>query len=185
MKKIMIDMDDVLVKDDFIGRISKFAGKKFTEDDAGSYYLQDLLGDKKEAFFEEFKKINMYDSVELMDNVVEVVKKLNENYDVYICTAYIWREIIDDCGIILKQKYDYLREKFPFLDPFKFIFTASKNVIKADIKIDDRIDNLEGGNIKLLYTAYHNKNISNEQLEKQGIIRVNNWLDIKKILLDK
>ena len=52
------------------------------------------------------------------------------------------------------------------------------------ISIDDKIENLINGDIKLLYTAYHNKNISKEELEEKGIIRVNNWLEIEKILLN-
>ena len=49
--------------------------------------------------------------------------------------------------------------------------------------IDDRISNLEGARTKLLFTAYHNKNISNTDLSQDGIIRVNNWYDIENILL--
>ena len=43
---------------------------------------------------------------------------------------------------------------------------------------------LTGGDIKILYTAYHNKSISDEELKKLGIIRAKDWLDIKRILID-
>ena len=57
-------------------------------------------------------------------------------------------------------------------------------ILKCDIFIDDKIENLTGGDIKILYTAYHNKSISDEELKKLGIIRAKDWLDIKRILID-
>ena len=53
------------------------------------------------------------------------------------------------------------------------------------VKIDDRIDNLKGAKTKILYTAYHNKDISDKELMKKKIIRANNWNDIKNILVSK
>ena len=38
--------------------------------------------------------------------------------------------------------------------------------------------------MKLLFTAWHNKDMSDEELSQQGIIRVDSWDDIKRILLD-
>ena len=37
--------------------------------------------------------------------------------------------------------------------------------------------------IKLLFTAYHNVNITDEELKAKNLIRVNNWKEIEKILL--
>lgn len=62
-----------------------------------------------------------------------------------------------------------------------------ENPIMFDDKIyiDDKVNNIEGATTKLLYTAWHNKDITKEELEKQNIIRVNNWKEIGKILLDR
>ena len=65
-----------------------------------------------------------------------------------------------------------------------FSLTYTSNPVVSDIKIDDKIENLVNGDIKILFTAYHNKNISDEELKNQGIIRAKDWLDIKKILLE-
>ena len=56
------------------------------------------------------------------------------------------------------------------------------SLLNCDIKIDDRLDNLQNAKIKLLFTAYHNKGLDDEYLHSLGVIRVNNWLEIKKIL---
>ncbi len=51
--------------------------------------------------------------------------------------------------------------------------------------IDDKAENLEGNNkrMKLLFTAFHNKNISEKELKEQGLIRVTDWKEVEKILL--
>ena len=122
----------------------------------------------------------MYEGAKLMPDAYEVIEGLMNKYDIYICTSYIWPEMVKDSGNILKYKYDYLLEHLPFILPDKYIFTSDKSVIKCEIKIDDKLENLEGAEIKLLYTAYHNKNISDEELKRCGVIRVDNWLDIKR-----
>lgn len=76
-------------------------------------------------------------------------------------------------------------EKLYFIEPRNYIFTADKSIINCDIKIDDKIKNIEGASIKLLFTAWHNKELSNEKLKKDNIIRVNNWKEIYEILLSK
>ena len=63
-----------------------------------------------------------------------------------------------------------------------YIFINNKSLLNCDIKIDDRLDNLQNAKIKLLFTAYHNKGLDDEYLHSLGVIRVNNWLEIKKIL---
>ena len=37
--------------------------------------------------------------------------------------------------------------------------------------------------MKLLFTAYHNKNIADDELKEKKLTRVNSWKEIEKILL--
>ena len=60
---------------------------------------------------------------------------------------------------------------------------TDKTKIRYDIGIDDRLSNLENCDKKLLFTEFRNKKLTDEELEEKGIIRVNNWLDVKKELL--
>lgn len=53
-----------------------------------------------------------------------------------------------------------------------------------DIRIDDKINNLDGSETKLLFSTWHNTDISEEELKRDNIVRVNSWYDIEKILLD-
>lgn len=182
MKTIMIDMDNVITDGKFFEILEDYLG--YTPDYGKyGYYLQDILGDKKEDFFNKFKLMNNYDNALLLPDCYEVLKKLNEQYKIHICTDYIWRELVDDAGINLKYKYDYLRKELDFLNPRNFIFTADKSIVDCDIKIDDKLENILGADTKLLFTAYHNKSLSNEELKEKNIIRVNGWKDIEKLLL--
>lgn len=88
-------------------------------------------------------------------------------------------------GNNLKNKYNFLYDKLDFIEPKNYIFTADKSVINCDIKIDDKLNNIESAKTKLLFTAWHNKDMSEEELVKQNVIRVNNWKEIEQILLSQ
>lgn len=148
-------------------------------------YVQECTKTRAEEFWNYVKDKNFYYQAPLLEGVFDVLKQLNEVYDIYIVTSYLWKETIDLSGNNLKDKYYYLQEMLPFIEPEKYIFTTNKNIMNFDIRIDDRLNNLKGAETKLLFTAWHNKNISNEELKHKNIIRVNNWKEIGDILLNK
>ncbi len=187
MKRILVDMDDVICVHGFINIVNDFLGTKYTEDDAKSYYINDLIPkEKMKEWVEFFKNKNVYDYMELNKDVQEVLKKLNAMYEIYIVTAYIFRDDPTISGNQLKNKFDFLQKHLPFINPENFIFLSDKSLINADVRIDDNIQKLEGtSELKLLFTAYHNKNLTEEDLEKQNVKRVNDWKEIEKILLPK
>lgn len=183
-KTIMLDMDDVITIHGLSNLMEKFLGKKLEETNNNTYYRQDLLGDKKDDFFKFFVTQNLYDNVDIVDNCKEVLEEICKYYDVYITTDYIWRDVPDYAGDNMRNKFNFLNKNFPFLDRKKYVFTGSKSIVKCDIRIDDKIENLIGDDSeKYLFTAYHNKTISKEELDKLGIVRVNSWLELSKILL--
>lgn len=185
MKTIMVDMDDVLTNGNFSKILEDYLGFKQDYDNIKNYYIQDILGDKKDDFFNKFKDMNVYENATLLPDCYDTLKELSQNYKIYICTDYIWREIIEYAGNNLKNKYNFLHEKLDFIEPRNYIFTADKSIVNCDIKIDDKVNNIDGASIKLLFTAWHNKELSNEQLEKENIVRVNNWKEIGEILLNE
>lgn len=184
MKTIMIDMDNVITDGVIKNYIEEFYHKKVDLDKIKSfYYVQEATKDNCEEFWEYMRDKNIYQDAPLLKNCFEVLKKLYSKYDLYIVTSYLWRETIDLSGNTLKNKYEYLKEMLPFIDSSKFIFTTNKTIMNFDIRIDDRINNLEGAEKKLLFSAWHNLDISDDELKKQNIIRVNNWKDIERELL--
>ena len=109
---------------------------------------------------------------------------MSEYYEIYIVTSYVWKENVIDAAHNLKYKYEYLKYFFPFLDSNNFIFISDKTKIKFDIGIDDRPKNLINCEKRLLFTEFRNEKLSREELEKDNIIRVNNWLDVQTLLLE-
>lgn len=70
----------------------------------------------------------------------------------------------------------FLYEKLDFINPKNYIFACDKSVANCDIKIDDKINNIEGVKTKLIFTAWYNKDLRDEELKSKNIVRVNNWL---------
>lgn len=184
MQTIMVDMDNVITQGSFSTILEDYLGYKPDYSAVKGYYVQDILGDKKEDFFKYFVTRNLYENATLLPDCYNVLKKLNNYYKIYICTDYIWREVISYAGDNLKNKYEFLYKELDFIDPQNFIFVCDKSIINCDIKIDDRPHNLKGAKKKILFTAYHNKEMTEEDLRKDNLIRANNWLDIENILLN-
>lgn len=105
----MVDMDEVITTGGLLYLINKFLGTNYKEADFKTFYMQDIVPNKDD-FFKFFIKENMYNYGYLLDNVREVLKELNEQYDIYIGTSYLFPEIPDKCGHILLQKFEYLRK---------------------------------------------------------------------------
>lgn len=185
-KKILVDVDDCLCENSFVDEINKFLGTNYKTEDFTEFYIDYVIGSekKKKEFYSKVKDKNLYENARIFDGAIETLKKLNQKYDVYICSACIWRGMERDSGIFFKQKFDFLIEHFPFLDPNKFIFTSDKNLLVADIQIDDKPDNLLGrSKLKIMYTAYHNKNMTDSELKKLKIVRADSWKQIGEMLL--
>lgn len=186
MKRILIDMDDVICQGGFIYHINNFLGTNYMQSDMKDYYMQDIIPKEK---FEEWNiyisEQNIYkEGNAFLANAREAIEKLCRCYDVYIVTAYIFKDCKEKSGKHLFNKFEWLCKEFPFIDPYNFIFSCHKELIEGDIRIDDKLSNLEGrGETKLLFTAYHNKNITDNELLKKGVLRVNGWGDIEKLLL--
>lgn len=184
-KRIMIDMDDVICSGGFLYLVNQFTHQNYTTEDFTKYYMQDIIKpEKKVEWLEFFKNSNMYDQAKFIGSARETIQKLSEAYEVFIVTAYLMKDDISISGKLLKDKFAWLQENLPFIHPQNYVFTNNKDVVNCDIKIDDRPSNLTGTNVtKLLFTAYHNKNLTNEELNAENIQRVDSWEEIEKILL--
>ena len=176
MKTLMVDMDNVITDGKVFEMIESRINRKIKEND--TFFLQELLDNKKD-FYEELKNTDIYGDSKLIEDCYEVLEKLNNKFDIYIVTSYIWDNEYEVSANNLKNKYNYLRKKLPFISPEKYIFTTNKQLLRFDIAIDDRLVNLSGATTKILFDAWHNKGeISSD------IIRATSWKNIEKLLLD-
>ncbi len=176
MKRIAIDMDDVLAKTThvIIDRINDKVNKNFT-------YEELLQGGKeyKEEFYAHYLANNsflwepgFFENIPVNEDAVEVVKKLTEQYEIFIVSA------ATELPNSLKEKLTGMPMHFPFITWKHIVFCGHKYMIQADYLIDDHEKNLHSfTGTPLLYTAPHNLHITDYQ-------RVNNWKDVEKLLLD-
>lgn len=173
-KKIAIDMDEVLA--DTLGAIidgvNERANLGITVESLNGQKLKHVIPEHDGLVTEILREPGFFRHLKVMPNAQEVVEKLNEHYDVYIATAAM------DVPTSFHDKYEWLLEHFPFLDPQHFVFCARKNIINADYLIDDNPRQLaifEGESI--MYTAVHNMNHHEYK-------RVNGWKDVEALFLN-
>lgn len=109
----------------------------------------------------------------VMEGCFDIVQRLNERYKVFIVSAAM------EFPTSLVEKHAWLNEHFPFIDWRQMVFCGSKEIIGADIMIDDHFKNLNSfSGETILYTQPHNK------LADAGKhIRVDNWKEIEQLLL--
>ncbi len=191
-KILLLDVDEVVCFTGFLPLINEFMGTDYVIDDFTEYYI-DNTAIPKERFseFNEFiREKNMYEYARLLPEAVETLKDLNEIYDIHVCSSCINPLDIENSGRLFVDKYNYLIKTLPFLKPEKFIFTGVKNLFKADVQIDDRMQNLISDvETKILFPSYHNKNIGEAELQNNNVIKAGNdwrngWNEVRRILLD-
>ena len=171
MKSISVDMDGVLanVYSQFISMHAAEFGKVFT--------LEEINGvPEAEVFPNERKYVSspgFFRNAPVMEHGFDVLQKLNDRYKVFIVSAAM------EFPTSLVEKQWWLNEHFPFIQWQQMVFCGSKQIIKADIMIDDHFKNLDyftGETI--LFTQPHNF-LANPGKHK----RVDSWKEIEQILL--
>ena len=192
-KSILLDVDDVICFAGFLDYANEFMNTNYEIDDIKTYYIDDTIipQNKIKEYNKFLNSKNIYENAHILPNAIESIKKLSEYYNIIICSACINPYDVENSGKYFKDKYDFLIKTLPFLKPESFIFTNTKNIIKADIQIDDRVSNLVNDiPIKILFPSYHNKEIADEYLSSKNIIRAGKdwrtgWQNVLDILTKK
>ncbi len=124
----------------------------------------------KDKWYEYINEPGFFRDLPVIDKSQEVMKALNNHYDIYIVSAALeFRNSLID-------KYDWLAEHFPFIPWTNIVFCGDK-IVDTDILIDDRIKNFSNfKGRKLLFTSPHNLLITHYE-------RVNNWTEVADKLL--
>ncbi len=190
-KTLLLDVDEVICFGGFLEAVNEFLGTKYVIDDFTNYYIDEaaIPKERMDEFNEFIRHRDMYKNPHILPNAIEVIKKLSEKYDIYILSSCVNPFDIEGSGNLFMVKYNFLRKLLPFISPKNFILTSAKHLFKADVQIDDVIANFSDDvDLKILFTSYHNKNITEEELKKAGVIRAGNdwregWDAVAKILL--
>jgi 5'-nucleotidase len=171
MKRVLVDMDGVLanVYHRFLEMHELDFGKRLS--------IQDIIGLKEsEAFPNQIKWINtpgFFRSIPVMQGSQEGLKRLNDHYEVVVVS------MATEFPVSLTDKQLWLIEHFPFISWKQVVFCGCKDLIQADIMIDDHLKNLDnflGGTI--IFSQPHNMNSTDSRHK-----RVESWPEIEKLLL--
>ena len=186
MKKLVVDLDDVLALDGYLNMMNTFVNGNYKYEDAKGYYVEEVL-DKEtlKAYREFFKNNNVYDYATVAPHSKEALMNLMLEYEIYVASSYY--SDIDNVIMpeLIPKKCEFLDKNYPFLTSKNYIFTNNKSLIEADVKIDDVVHNLENAEDKLLFTAYHNTKLSTAEVYKNRAVRVNDWYEVEKMLMPK
>lgn len=121
---------------------------------------------------------DFWDKITISDEVISAIEELQDNtkIDLVVVTATSHRTSL--------RKLQRLLQLMPFLSENQIIVTARKDLIKADVLIDDWEDNLKymaktKQGIPILVTHDYNRSFPNTQY---GILRVNSLVDAVEII---
>lgn len=170
-KTIGIDMDGVLAdieshwlnlyERDYGIRLSAEIFKGVKESDA----FPDKTAVEKYVFTPGF-----FRTLPVMEGAVEAVKKLAEDYEIYIVSAAM------EFPLSLFEKREWLTEHFPFISWKNIIFCGDKSVIATDYLIDDHCKNLDYcKGTPIMFSAGHNANLNHH-------VRANSWSEVLTLM---
>lgn len=173
MKRIAIDMDEVLAKytKKVVKELEKDTGYNIDLKKVAGAFLSKSLPKKyldivtgypyREGFFRD---------LEVMEHSQDVLYRLNKAYDVYIVSSTLQHPNAP------KDKLAWLNDHFPFIHFKKIVFCADKSIIRADYLIDDHPRHLEDFLGKpILFSAYHN-------IHEDRFQRAHNWIEVEQII---
>lgn len=172
MRRIALDMDGVMADvyfQLFAMDEEEFGRRRPLEEVAGKPE-RDGFPHIREYIFQK----GFFRNMPVIAGSQEVVKALNKAYDLYIVSA------ATEFPLSLAEKQSWLNEHFPFITWQQMVFCGSKQVIRADIMIDDHFKNLDffTGDTSILFTQPHNMHAPDGRHR-----RVHSWQDIAGMLL--
>ena len=174
---ILVDMDDALEQllKAWVNGVNEKYNRCVSCDEIISWDVSAAYpGLSHEQVYSIPMQSGFWSTVEPVDGAAEVLKHfIAEGHEVFIVTATA-------CDSVSEKMNDLLFRYYPFLSWEQVIITSRKQMIRGDVLIDDGVHNLEGGEFtKILMTAPHNKAYD---AEGHGMIRVNNWYEIKEVI---
>jgi len=174
MKRIAIDMDEVVA--DTMRRYldlynSDFGLNLTAEYFRGRHIFEAIDPEHVSKCMEYFHRADFFAEIPVMPGSQDVVRDLNEHYEVFITTAAM------DVPCSFTAKFEWLEKHFPFISPSRIVFCGDKSIIAADYLIDDNLRHLRNFRGKgILYTAPHN--VSDTEFP-----RVSNWEEVREMFL--
>jgi 5'-nucleotidase len=172
--RIAVDMDEVIA-DAFskhLGQYNQLAGANLTPEMVTQSGLGALIpADRRDQFNAIPHADGFFADLEVIAGSREALRELSRNHDVYITSAAM------EVPSSFAAKFQWLEKHFSFIPPSRIVFCGDKNIINADVLIDDRSRHFKGfQGTGILFTAPHNAT-------EAAQLRADNWNDVLEILV--
>jgi len=131
---------------------------------------------EEEAFRDERKWVDtpgFFRYLPVMSGSQEALRKINEYHNVIVVS------LATEFPNSLTDKQLWLHDNYPFIGWKQMVFCGDKNIIKADLMIDDHLKNLNNFDGEtIMFTQPHNLYVNSEKHR-----RVNSWAELERILI--
>jgi len=168
-KVIAIDMDDTLAGflEGLVEVVNRLEGENVKVEDIKSWDMHKYFKCGHKIY--NYLTYELFRDLRVFDDAIEVVKSLQESYDVFIVSS------ATSTPKSMLAKVEWLEEWFPFINKKNIVLCGDKSIIKADYMVDDGVHNLETfSGCSILYDAPHNQN-------ENRFLRAYDWKDIERI----
>jgi 5'(3')-deoxyribonucleotidase/uncharacterized protein with PQ loop repeat len=171
--RIAVDMDEVIA-DAFSKHLSHYnqrAGSSLTPEMISQKGLGALIPEEhRETYHAVPHADGFFADLEVIDGAREALLELSRNHDVFITSAAM------EVPSSFADKFSWMEKHFPFIPPSRIVFCGDKNIINADVLIDDRSRHFNGfRGTGILFTAPHNHG-------EAAALRADNWEDVLEII---
>ena len=163
-------MDGVIAKvySQFIAMHAAEFGKVFTMEEVNGVAEADVFSNVRKYV----NSLGFFRNAPVMEESQRVLKRLNDRYKIFIVSAAM------EFPNSFSEKHAWLNEHFPFITWRQMVFCGSKEIIRADIMIDDHFKNLDFFTGEtMLFTQPHNIFAPDGKHK-----RVHSWLQIEEML---
>lgn len=176
---ILVDMDDTIenLTDAWVAYLNDRYGTSVKKEDITSWDLAEAFPTlEKSQVFGALYDEALWERVKPLPGAVKYLKRLiDDGNQVVIVTA----SHPDSVGVKMNK---VLFRYFPYFTYQDVIIASKKQLISGDFLIDDAPHNLGGNYMGLLFTAQHNKSITDEELVMKNAIRVDNWKEVYELI---
>ena len=172
--KILIDVDNIIgnLCDAVLSVYNEDSGDNLCPENITSYYIENFVKPQyKDNFKHYFLDKRVWKRMKYVDGCREYIAKLfNDGHDIYFCTKTEMKNA--------PKKESYLQRTFPYINiRKKLIICSDKTMIRADVLIDDCLDNFGGQDYSIVLDYPWNRNTDNE-----NITRASSWKEIYNII---
>jgi 5'-nucleotidase len=171
--RIAVDMDEVIA-DAFgkhLNHYNQRVGANLTPEMVSKKGIAALIpAELRQDYHAVPHADGFFADLKVIEGSQEALLQLSRDHDVYVTSAAM------EVPGSFADKYQWMEMHFPFIPPSRLVFCGDKEIVNADVLIDDRSRHFKGfRGTGILFTAPHNANDA-------AALRANNWSDVLKIL---